>query len=145
MAFFPHPSHFFDSLGITADDLVAGKQVQVDGAVLRELIQMALSATKIDEDGYRRYDDIDKAVEAGAIENVSEHYFLSGYFEGRFAVSADFDSQWYMNTYPDVHYAITNGEIESAKQHYLETGWYEWRAPSAGTVDYVKKWDRLLK
>ncbi|WP_397544572.1 hypothetical protein [Roseovarius salis] len=145
MTFFPHCSHFFDGIGLGADDLVAGNDVKVDGAVLRELIQMALSSTKIDEDAYRRYDDIEEAVKAGMIENVSEHYCLSGFFEGRFAPSGDFDSEWYMQVYPDVRLAIESGEIGSAKEHYLETGWKEWRAPSPENVEHVKKWQRLLK
>ena len=145
MPFFPHPSHFFDCIGVGADNLVAGNHVKVDGAVLRELIRMALSSTKIDEDTYRQYDDIAEAEKAGMIENVSEHYFFSGYFEGRFAASGDFDSEWYMKTYPDVRLTIESGEIESAKKHYLEIGWSEWRAPSPETFEHVKKWYRLLK
>lgn len=145
MSFFPHPIHFFPGIGLKSDDLVAGQTVQLDGAVVRKLIEMALASTEIDEDQYRRSADLQKAFDDGEIKSLVGHYTSTGFFERRFTPSADFDSTWYLQSYPDVRLAVESGEIDNAKQHYLETGWSEWRSPSAAAIEQVRTWRRLLK
>lgn len=143
--FFPHSQILFEALGVLPDQLVAGRTVAIDGAVLRELIATALAAVNIDEDDYCRYDDIHAARENGKIGSLNEHYSQSGYFEGRFAVPSSFDADWYLQTYPDVRLAIESGGVQSAKEHYLEMGWKEWRAPGPASVEDLRRWRRLLK
>ncbi len=145
MSFFPHPNHFFSGIGLEPDNLVAGQTVQLDGAVVRKLVEMALASTEIDEDQYLRSADIKKAFDDGEIKSLVGHYTSTGFFERRFVPSADFDSTWYLQNYPDVRMALESGEIDNAKQHYLEMGWIEWRSPSAAAIEQVGTWRRLLK
>lgn len=145
MDYFPHPQILFEALGVSPDELVAGKTIAIDGAVLRELIATALAAVNVDEDDYCQYDDIDAARKNGTIHSLSEHYRQSGYFEGRFAVPSNFDADWYLQTYPDVRLSIESGGGQPAKEHYHQMGAKEWRAPGPASVEYVKRWRRLLK
>ncbi len=145
MTTFPHPEHFFGQTGITPEQLTKGTEVSIDGAVLRHLIEMALGYSNIDEAVYRRYADIDTALNDGVIDSASDHYRKSGFFEGRFAPSRGFDEDWYVKQYPDVALAIKSGEVATGLEHYLEMGYKEWRASSAANIDDVRNWRKLLK
>ncbi|MEL7125146.1 MAG: hypothetical protein AAGK30_02895 [Pseudomonadota bacterium] len=60
----------------------------------------------------------------------------------KYAVAAEFDSDWYLERYPDVAKAIDKGVELSALDHYANSGIYEGRIPAPIALD---EFDYMLR
>jgi hypothetical protein len=113
----------------------------IDDAILRLLIEAALSAQPFNEQAYLEANpDVAKAVSRGQCASGRAHYVSLGYFEGRSTGEAGFAEAWYLQKYPDVAQAVAHGESESGLAHFLERGQGEWRSPTAEAERDISRW-----
>ena len=105
--------------------------VQIPGSLFRMLLIGALkNANYFDEVFYTAtYSDIRPAIQKRLIENAAEHYFNTGYFEGRLPRKVLVDEKFYLEHNPDVAEAVRKGQIPSAQDHFENTGFKEGRSP----------------
>ncbi|MBL6082588.1 hypothetical protein JMJ56_31990 [Belnapia sp. T18] len=83
-----------------------------------------------DEDYYiSNNDDIRTAVAKKQISSAGEHYFNTGYFEGRMPSKILVDEKFYLESNPDVAEAIRRGGIQNAQEHFEYSGFREGRLP----------------
>jgi hypothetical protein len=105
--------------------------------ITRELFQRLLIGAlrykgTFDENYYlSENSDIGEAIQSGLIASASEHYYESGYFEGRMPKRLLVDEKFYLKQNPDVVAAIRNGVTPSAQSHFDDRGFREGRAPHA--------------
>jgi hypothetical protein len=119
--------------------------VRVPAAMLKFLLQIALTATDFDEEAYLKENpDVAGAVERGDIENAYMHYIGYGYFEGRSGGGPEVDEDWYLVKYPDVANGIRNAQIKSAAQHFHRVGAAEGRSPNPEQQDSATQWKKAL-
>ena len=125
----------------------ARNMVSIPEALLKLLLQIAISKNSFDEAGYLKANpDVAAEVRLGKIASGHMHYLGYGYFEGREGGANTVDVAWYQRTYPDVAQAIASGraEVRSVAEHYRVAGAAEGRAPSAAAMDDVKIWMKAL-
>ncbi len=125
----PHIAQLMPSLRVSRDGKV---ECRLDD--LRRLLFLAMHATPVDEDWYRRaYPDVIEAIESGQVASATEHYRRSGYLEGRFPFEPTVDETWYLQRYPDVKAALRAGR--SPMDHFIASGYSEGRQPMRPSVD----------
>ena len=76
--------------------------------------------------------DIREALESGAIASAADHYFATGYFEGRAPKFLMVDERFYLKNNPDVAEAIKKGLVRTAQEHFEYAGFREGRIPYEG-------------
>jgi len=76
--------------------------------------------------------DVAEAVEQNTVRGASDHYFATGYFEGRMPKRILVDERYYLENNPDVAEAMRQGSVESAQQHFEVAGYGEGRLPHKG-------------
>ena len=115
--------------------------VGLPGAVLRLLIESALTNQPFDERSYLLANpDVAEAMKQGKCASGRAHYLATGYFEGRDTGAAGFDHAWYLQRYPDVALAVQSGKAGSALQHYRQSGAREWRSPNRVAEADIARW-----
>jgi hypothetical protein len=96
-----------------------------------EVVKLLLRGVAFDEQWYlSAYEDVAKAVAAGAYKSGRHHFIEAGYFEGRRPRQFEVDESWYLEKYPDVAASIKKGDVRSARQHFNEHGYVEGRLPA---------------
>ena len=124
----------------TLTRLIAASKSSRNGAVtvpadlFRKLLIVALREKNVfDESFYlESYPDIKDSVARGVIPSGAEHYYKTGYFEGRRPKKLLVDERFYLEKNPDVATAIRNGKIASAQEHFEVAGFEEGRDPYSG-------------
>ena len=120
-------------------------QVQIPASLLRFLLQIAVSVSHFNEEGYLRANpDVEEAVRKGRITSAKLHYIGDGYLEGRLGAAAAVDEAWYLHTYPDVAAAVRSRSVSSATEHFRSVGALELRAPSAAYEPDAVEWGKAL-
>jgi hypothetical protein len=106
--------------------------VEVDEAVLHDIIAQFLTAIPVDETWYLKTNPTVAAdVRDGRFESGAAHFRQHGYYEGRSPFPTHVDEAWYCATFADVKAAVASGEVVSATQHYEDYGYREGRLPAA--------------
>ena len=110
------------------------KRVSIPADLFRQLIASALQGKGMfDENYYLSVNsDIQDAVRRGAIESASEHYYTTGYFEGRLPKKLLVDEKFYLEANPDVAEAVRKGLVKDAQEHFENAGFREGRVPHKG-------------
>ena len=108
--------------------------VTIPTDLFRHLLITALKSKNFfDENFYlANNSDISKAVKSKQIATAAEHYFETGYFEGRLPRKVIVDEKFYLENNPDVLDAIRKGKVKNAQEHYECAGFREGRQPCAG-------------
>jgi hypothetical protein len=116
------------------DTSAPSRRVEIDQDLLRTLVIAALrQKTTVDEKYYlARYPDIAKAIAGGSIATASDHWYETGYFEGRQPRRILVDEEFYLQANPDVAKAVRAGKVESCQAHFDIAGCIEGRMPFAG-------------
>ncbi|MCX6973420.1 MAG: hypothetical protein NTZ94_03800 [Verrucomicrobia bacterium] len=73
--------------------------------------------------------DVQDAVRRGEITSGSDHYFITGYFEGRTPFKIIIDEKYYLKQNSDVADAMRRGIVRSAQEHFDVIGFKEARLP----------------
>jgi hypothetical protein len=95
-----------------------------------EILKSLIVGVEVDEAWYlRTYEDIQLALNEGAIASAHQHFVQYGYFEGRLPFPVQVDEAWYMQQYPDVAESIQQGSVTSAQSHFDQDGYREGRLP----------------
>jgi hypothetical protein len=76
--------------------------------------------------------DVKEAIGSSFIGDAAEHYYTTGYFEGRSPKRILVDERFYIQENPDVAAAIKKGLVGSAQEHFEGTGFREGRLPFKG-------------
>jgi len=107
------------------------KMVTISREMFHDLLVCALrQKNEFDEKFYlTMYPDIRDAIRKRKIESGAEHYFKSGYFEGRIPKKFSVDEKFYLANNPDVAAGIKKGTVKNAQQHFDSNGFQEGRAP----------------
>ena len=102
--------------------------------LFRNLLMVALKAKgEFDEAYYLAANpDIRAAIRKKEMVSGAEHYYKSGYFEGRMPKKFVVDEEYYVRANPDVAKAITQRKIKNAQLHFDTNGFKEGRAPYEG-------------
>jgi hypothetical protein len=141
----PHFDALLTNLGMTREEFASAERVMVPKAMLRFLMQVALTNSDFNETGYLESNpDVAAAVKAGRIESARLHYIGDGYFEDRRGATPEVDERWYLRTYTDVADAVRARTVESAQQHFAQCGATEMRAPSALYEPDAVQWARAV-
>ncbi|MFZ2870735.1 hypothetical protein [Zavarzinia sp.] len=108
-----------------------GGQVKVPVDLFWRLVATALrSKAAFDEDYYVfANSDIEQAVKARTLKSGADHYFITGYLEGRMPNRILVDEKFYLEQNPDVAAAVRRGEVGSAQEHFEFAGFKEGRLP----------------
>lgn len=108
--------------------------VGVPHSLLMRLLSAALKHKReFDEAFYLENNaDIRDAVKARKIRAGAEHYYSTGYFEGRKPKRFVVDEKYYLSENPDVVNAIKKGIVKNAQEHYDAMGFQELRMPYKG-------------
>jgi len=108
--------------------------VTIPADLFRKLLICALREKNVfDESFYlESYPDIKDSVARGVIPSGAEHYYTTGYFEGRRPKKLLVDERFYLEKNPDVATAIRNGKVASAQEHFEVAGFEELRDPYSG-------------
>ncbi len=108
--------------------------VTVPGHIFRTLLIGALKHKAVFDENYylSKNSDVREAIKNGAIPGAAEHYYLSGYFEGRPPVELIINEKFYLDNNPDVFIAIRTGKVKSAQEHFEYSGFFEGRSPYSG-------------
>lgn len=117
-------------------DDAAGKAdtVTVPRDLFRAFLVAALRAKgEFDEDFYTAANpDVRDALKKKEIASAADHYYNTGYFEGRMPKRFVVDEQFYLEENPDVARAVKLRRIKSCQLHFDTNGFFEGRAPFAG-------------
>jgi hypothetical protein len=110
------------------------KTVTIPFEMFHHLVESALRAKgEFDEGFYLAANpDIRAAVKKKDIASAAEHYYHSGYFEGRMPKRFEVDEEFYLEQNPDVAKAIKARRIKSCQLHFDTNGFREGRAPYKG-------------
>jgi hypothetical protein len=119
---------------IAASKSSNGDAVTVPADVFRRLLIGALRAKNVFEESFylELYPDIKDSVARGVILSGAEHYYTTGYFEGRRPKKILVDERFYLGKNPDVATAIRNGKVAGAQEHFEASGFEELRDPYSG-------------
>jgi hypothetical protein len=117
---------------IHSDD--GDERVSVPADLFRRFLILALQTKNLfDETFYlSENDDIQEAIKHKKISSAADHYFNTGYFEGRLPCKILVDERYYLQENPDIADAIRKGSIKNAQQHFEVTGFGEGRQPYRG-------------
>jgi hypothetical protein len=109
------------------------RDIKISSADLKRLLIGALKSKTIVDEAYyqRRYPDIKAAIAAGVISSASEHFYETGYFEGRQPAHFVVDEDFYLATNKDVATAMRSGKLKSCQEHFDASGYAEGRLPYA--------------
>ncbi|WP_429930380.1 radical SAM protein [Agrobacterium vitis] len=89
----------------------------------------------VDEEWYlSQYPQVIPYISEGTYANASEHYRISGFFEGYLPYRAPVDPDWYSSKYEDVRLAIESGQEFSAERHFIAHGYREGRLYNAAAL-----------
>jgi hypothetical protein len=144
--FVPSIEALSNKLNFDRSSLDQDGTVRVPAAMLKFLLQIALTAVEFDEGAYLKENpDVAEAVERGEIASAYMHYIGYGYFEGRSGGGPEVDEDWYLQKNPDVANGIRNAQINSASQHFHRVGAVEGRSPSANQQHSAAQWKRALR
>ena len=120
--------------------------ITVDRHFLRFLIDQLVENLEVDSTYYLSANpDIAAATRSGLVKDPAEHFYKTGYYEGRSSKPTVVDEQWYLTQYPDVKKALDAGKLASATEHFLESGAFEGRAPNAATFQAMSAWASAMK
>ena len=110
------------------------KTVTIPFEMFHHVIEAALRAKGIFDEGYylAANPDIRDAVKKKSIASAADHYYHSGYFEGRMPKRFEVDEEFYLEQNPDVAKAIKTRRIKSCQLHFDTNGFREGRAPYKG-------------
>lgn len=116
---------------VDCDPSTPGPLATVPRSLFVHLLGSALRAKgQYDETYYLNSNlDVQDAVRRGEIASGSDHYFMSGYFEGRAPFKIIVDEKYYLKQNPDVAAAIRQGAVQSAQEHFDFIGFKEARLP----------------
>lgn len=108
--------------------------VSVPADLFRTLLISALRAKgEFDEAYYLAANpDIRAAIRNGTVASGAEHYFNSGYFEGKMPRRIEVDEAFYLDRNPDVAKAIAQKKVKNCQAHFESNGYREGRAPHEG-------------
>ena len=111
-----------------------GKSVNLPHELFRTFLIAALRAKgEFDETFYLAANpDVRSAVRKKEIVSGSEHYYNTGYFEGKMPKKFVVDEAFYLEANPDVAKAIKLRKIKSCQLHFDTNGFSEGRVPFAG-------------
>lgn len=76
--------------------------------------------------------DVKDAVARNIVVSAAEHYYTTGYFEGRIPKRLLVDERFYLERNPDVSAAIRKNAVASAQDHFDFAGFREGRQPYDG-------------
>jgi len=110
------------------------KTVTIPADLFRTLLITALRSKHFfDENFYLANNaDISRAVKTKQISSAADHYFETGYFEGRLPRKLLVDEKFYLEQNPDVLDAVRKGKVKNAQEHFDCAGFREGRQPYAG-------------
>lgn len=111
-----------------------GKAVALPHELFRTLLIAALKAKgDFDETFYLAANpDVRDAVRKKELSSAADHYFNTGYFEGKMPKKFVVDEKFYLEQNPDVAKAIKQRKVKSCQLHFDAHGFREGRAPYAG-------------
>ncbi len=112
----------------------SGNRVSLPVDLFNQLLAAALrSKGTFDETFYLAINsDIRDAVNSKVVANAADHYYTTGYFEGRLPCRLLVDEKYYLSENPDVVEAIRKGVIKNAQEHFEYAGFREGRLPYKG-------------
>jgi hypothetical protein len=95
--FVPSIEALSNKLNFDRSSLDQDGTVRVPTAMLKFLLQIALTAVEFDEGAYLKENpDVAEAVERGEIASAYMHYIGYGYFEGRSGGGPEVEEDWYL-------------------------------------------------
>lgn len=108
-----------------------GSQVRVPVDLFWRLVAAALRGKAVFDEDYYVFanSDIEQAIKARILKSGADHYFITGYLEGRMPNRILVDEKFYLEQNPDVAAAVRRGEVGSAQAHFELTGFKEGRLP----------------
>ena len=115
-------------------DSDGSKRVSVPVELFNQMLASALQSKNIfDESFYLAINtDIRDAIRNDVIKSAADHYYTTGYFEGRLPRKLVVDEKFYLAENPDVVDAIRKGVIKNAQEHFEYAGFREGRLPHKG-------------
>jgi hypothetical protein len=128
--FFAHLIKVIDDFGSTDPS----HKIKIDPELFRRILAGALrNKTIVDEKYYlEKYPDVAKAVASGKIVSASDHWYETGFYEGRHPRRFLVDEEYYLQSHPDVAKALRAGKLTSCQAHFDDAGFAEGRMPFAG-------------
>ncbi len=122
-----------------------GANVIISKTLFRFLISEYLKSLPFDEKAYLETNpDVDAAVHRGELQSGAEHFFYTGFFEGRETGGNEFDEKWYLKNNPDVVASVRRGDWTTGREHWLAVGRTELRAPCRALVPLYDTWRQFL-
>jgi len=102
--------------------------------LFRSLLITALKAKgEFDEAYYLAANpDIRNAIKKGVVSSAAEHYYNTGYFEGKMPKRFVVDDAFYLDNNPDVAKAISQRKVKNCQLHFDTNGYQEGRTPYNG-------------
>lgn len=120
--------------GTKPEQFLKEDTVTVPTKFIRKLLADAVMRKGIFDDQYylKNNPDVRAAIQSGKVKSGAEHYYKSGYFEGRCPKEIKVDEAFYLQSNPDVREAIKAGRVQSAQDHFDKRGFREGRLPFEG-------------
>jgi hypothetical protein len=102
--------------------------------LFRQLLITAVKAKgEFDEAFYLAANpDLRTAIQKKVVGSAAEHYYNTGYFEGKIPKRFVVDESYYLDQNPDVAKAISQRKVKNCQLHFETNGFREGRAPYAG-------------
>jgi len=136
--YLPDFSEIKDALPALSDQ---SGQVTLPVGFVRFLLSQLASMQPFDRDYYANANpDVVKAVAQGTCASLHEHFWRTGYFEGRRPGERYVDRSWYLASNPDVARAYTRGDLNDLRGHFNKTGRHEGRSGSALQSSLAAQW-----
>ena len=119
---------------IAAGPASGNDSIAISTTLFRRLLVSALREKGVfDESFYLAANsDIKEAVARRSIASAAEHYYTTGYFEGRMPKKIMVDERFYLENNLDVSGAIRKKAVASAQEHFELAGFAEGRQPYEG-------------
>jgi len=107
------------------------KTVTIPGSLFRQLLVTSLRATNFFDERYylQANPDVQESLRKREIQSAAEHYYETGYFEGRMPKEILVDERFYLEQNSDVAEAIRRGIVDNAQKHFDAAGFREGRLP----------------
>lgn len=120
---------------ITVND--AGSEnstVTISAELFRHLLINALKVRgEFDESFYLAANpDLRTAIQKKVVGSAADHYYNTGYFEGKMPKRFVVDESFYLDRNPDVAKAISQRKVKNCQLHFETNGFREGRAPFEG-------------
>jgi hypothetical protein len=112
----------------------ADQTVTIPRDLFRTLLITALRAKGVFDDDYylAANPDVRDALRKKEIASAADHYYSTGYFEGRMPKRFLVDEDYYVAENPDVARAIKLKRVKNGQVHFDTNGFEEGRAPYEG-------------